>query len=80
MAWLGHVSGDETAKRQPSVAVYATATFTATFAVIDQGQNLAGKFFQGSLPPYVAFLYFLSYEKNQVRALVLPSTSCLWTS
>ena len=31
----------------------------------DQGGNLAGTFFQFSLPSYIAFLYFINYEKNQ---------------
>ena len=36
----------------------------------DQGGNLAGKFFMGSLPPYVLFLYFLNYEKNNAPPLL----------
>mmetsp|Transcript_239 Transcript_239/g.652 ORF Transcript_239/g.652 Transcript_239/m.652 type:complete len:515 (-) Transcript_239:22-1566(-) len=39
-------------------------------AFADQGGNLAGKFFMGSLPPYVLFLYFLNYEKNNTPPLV----------
>jgi len=35
----------------------------------DQGQNLAGIFFQASLLPYLLFLYFLSFRANQVPAL-----------
>jgi len=30
----------------------------------DQGGNLAGVFFQFSLPSYLAFLYFIGYDKN----------------
>ncbi len=30
---------------------------TSLTAFADQGGNLAGKFFMGSLPPYVLFLY-----------------------
>ena len=37
---------------------------TTLTAFADQGGNLAGKFFMGSLPPYVLFLYFLRYGKN----------------
>ena len=33
-------------------------------AFADQGGNLAGKFFQYSLAPYLGFLYFLKWEKN----------------
>ncbi|KAJ1455394.1 hypothetical protein M885DRAFT_617260 [Pelagophyceae sp. CCMP2097] len=43
---------------------------TSLVAFADQGGNLAGKFFMGSLPPYLAFLYFLGYEKNQTPPLV----------
>jgi len=35
----------------------------------DQGANLAGKFFPASLPPYLAFLYFLSFRGNRTPAL-----------
>lgn len=43
---------------------------TTALAFADQGGNLAGKFFMGSLPPYVLFLYFLNYEKNNAPPLV----------
>ena len=43
---------------------------TTLTAFADQGGNLAGKFFMGSLPPYVLFLYFLNYEKNNAPPLV----------
>ena len=39
-------------------------TFTNSLAFADQGGNLAGKFFQYSLAPYLGFLYFLKWEKN----------------
>ncbi|KAL3909487.1 MAG: hypothetical protein SGILL_008069 [Bacillariaceae sp.] len=32
----------------------------------DQGQNLAGTFFQASLLPYLLFLYFLSFRANRI--------------
>lgn len=35
-------------------------------AFADQGQNLAGIFFQASLLPYLLFLYFLSFRANRV--------------
>merc|ERR1719215_611084 len=35
----------------------------------DQGQNLAGIFFQASLLPYLAFLYFLRFRGNRTPAL-----------
>jgi hypothetical protein len=36
----------------------------------DQGNNLAGIFFQGSLPPYLLFLYFLNYKGNKTPKLM----------
>eukprot|EP00520_Triparma_pacifica_P020246 CAMPEP_0118670002 /NCGR_PEP_ID=MMETSP0785-20121206/21208_1 /TAXON_ID=91992 /ORGANISM="Bolidomonas pacifica, Strain CCMP 1866" /LENGTH=271 /DNA_ID=CAMNT_0006564735 /DNA_START=571 /DNA_END=1383 /DNA_ORIENTATION=- len=38
-------------------------------AFSDQGQNLAGTFFQLSLFPYLLFLYFLSYPSNSTPNL-----------
>ena len=35
----------------------------------DQGQNLAGIFFQASLLPYLAFLYFLQFRGNRTPEL-----------
>lgn len=35
----------------------------------DQGQNLAGIFFQASLLPYLTFLYFLSFRGNRTPQL-----------
>jgi hypothetical protein len=35
----------------------------------DQGQNLAGIFFQSSLLPYLFFLYFLGFRGNRIPAL-----------
>lgn len=35
----------------------------------DQGQNLAGIFFQQSLLPYLAFIYFLSFRANKIPAV-----------
>jgi len=35
----------------------------------DQGQNLAGIFFQASLLPYLGFLYFLSFRGNRTPSL-----------
>ena len=33
----------------------------------DQGQNLAGIFFQASLVPYLLFLYFLQFRGNRLN-------------
>ena len=38
----------------------------STVAFADQSGKLAGTFFMVSLFPYIAFLYFLGYEKNNV--------------
>ena len=38
-------------------------------AFTDQGQNLAGIFFQASLLPYLLFLYFLSFKANRIPDL-----------
>ena len=38
-------------------------------AFTDQGQNLAGIFFQASLLPYLLFLYFLSFKANRISDL-----------
>jgi len=46
----------------PAASVVEHLTDTVAFA--DQAGNLAGTFFQASLLPYVVFLYFLGYEKN----------------
>ena len=45
------------------------ASASSLVAFSDQGQNLAGIFFQASLLPYLIFLYFLSYPKNNTPAL-----------
>ena len=55
----------------------ATATLSSTLSsstssllsFSDQGQNLAGIFFQASLLPYLTFLYFLSFRGNRTPAL-----------
>ena len=44
-----------------------SSTLTTAFA--DQGQNLAGIFFQASLLPYLAFLYFLGHKGNRTPPL-----------
>lgn len=42
---------------------------SSLLAFTDQGQNLAGVFFQASLLPYLAFLYFLAFRGNRINAL-----------
>lgn len=42
-------------------------TTSNILAFSDQGQNLAGIFFQASLLPYLLFLYFLSFRANRIN-------------
>lgn len=54
-------------KLPPAVALRAPVHALRTpvpMAFADQAGNLAGTFFQASLLPYVGFLYFLGYERN----------------
>jgi hypothetical protein len=62
----------------PSIIVETTTTMSSFFhttgtnpllAFTDQGQNLAGIFFQSSLLPYLFFLYFLGFRGNRIPAL-----------
>jgi len=52
-----------------TAATTATATSSNLLSFSDQGQNLAGIFFQASLLPYLAFLYFLSFRGNRTPNL-----------
>ncbi|GMH94517.1 hypothetical protein TrVE_jg706 [Triparma verrucosa] len=51
----------------PTEGIDALSSLTLGFS--DQGQNLAGIFFQASLLPYLLFLYFLQYKPNSVPNL-----------
>lgn len=48
-------------------SVVASSSNLLSFS--DQGQNLAGIFFQSSLLPYLLFLYFLSFRGNRISDL-----------
>ena len=50
-----------------STTTISTSSTLLSFS--DQGQNLAGTFFQLSLLPYLAFLYFLSFRANRTPDL-----------
>ena len=56
----------------PSVVFGTTSSFFSTIGTnpllsfADQGQNLAGIFFQSSLLPYLVFLYFLGFKGNRI--------------
>ena len=61
-----------TAITTDAAATWMDASIMGTnpiMAFADQGQNLAGIFFQASLLPYLAFLYFLSFRGNRIPAL-----------
>jgi hypothetical protein len=47
----------------------AIASTSNLLSFTDQGQNLAGIFFQASLLPYLLFLYFLSFRANRISNL-----------
>jgi hypothetical protein len=49
---------------QQSLSAIDTSALLISFT--DQGQNLAGTFFQASLLPYLLFLYFLSFRANRL--------------
>ena len=59
----------------PSAFAETTSSFFNSFgttdllAFTDQGQNLAGTFFQASLLPYLVFLYFLGFRGNRISDL-----------
>ena len=47
----------------------ALASSSSLLSFTDQGQNLAGIFFQASLLPYLLFLYFLSFRANRISGM-----------
>ena len=47
----------------------ASSSSNVLLSFSDQGQNLAGIFFQASLLPYLSFLYFLSFRGNRTPNL-----------
>ena len=52
-----------------SAAALSSSSSHLLLSFTDQGQNLAGIFFQASLLPYLLFLYFLSFRANRIPAL-----------
>lgn len=54
---------------QLSASLEAFTSSNNLLAFTDQGQNLAGIFFQASLLPYLLFLYFLSFRGNRISNL-----------
>ena len=60
---------DSLTTANPSMMVDTVASSTNLLSFTDQGQNLAGIFFQASLLPYLLFLYFLSFKANRISDL-----------
>ena len=52
----------------PSMLQQSASSFSSSnlLSFADQGQNLAGIFFQASLLPYLLFVYFLSFRGNRI--------------
>lgn len=68
MSTSGVMMGDLTTAASASLdSVVESSSFLTSF--VDQGQNLAGIFFQQSLLPYLAFMYFLSFRANKIPAV-----------
>lgn len=53
----------------PIIQSVEAASSSVLLSFTDQGQNLAGIFFQASLLPYLLFLYFLSFRANRISDL-----------
>jgi Protein of unknown function (DUF2499)/Protein of unknown function (DUF3593) len=51
------------------LSMLPSSTSSLLMSFVDQGQNLAGIFFQASLLPYILFLYFLSFRANRIPPL-----------
>lgn len=60
---------DPSAVVETTSSVFNAVGTTDLLAFTDQGQNLAGTFFQASLLPYLAFLYFLAFRGNRISDL-----------
>uniref|UniRef100_A0A7S0IQZ8 Uncharacterized protein n=1 Tax=Calcidiscus leptoporus TaxID=127549 RepID=A0A7S0IQZ8_9EUKA len=54
-----------------AVGTGAVESIGTTLAFADQSGKLAGTFFANSLPSYIAFLYFLGYEKNRTPKVAM---------
>lgn len=61
----------------PVEALDVEAASSLLTAFADQGTNINGILFQGSLPAYLLFLYFLSYRGNNTPPLVFFGFSFL---
>jgi len=62
-------SGSSLAQLSTTMTDTAVASNSFQLSFADQGQNLAGIFFQASLLPYLLFLYFLSFRGNRIPAV-----------
>jgi len=73
-AGISSVAADASLWMESSATASAAASnhvFSSThlLSFTDQGQNIAGIFFQASLLPYLLFLYFLSFRANRISSL-----------
>jgi hypothetical protein len=59
-------AGSASALMDSASSMFSSSEF---ISFTDQGNNLAGIFFQASLLPYLAFLYFLSFRANRIPDL-----------
>lgn len=59
----------DAAMMMDTTATFMDSTSSNLLCFTDQGQNLAGIFFQASLLPYLLFLYFLSFRANRISDL-----------
>jgi hypothetical protein len=60
---------DTASLAEGSSQLFSAIGTTPLMAFADQGQNLAGIFFQTSLLPYLVFLYFLGFRGNRTPAM-----------
>lgn len=64
------IAAATTSMMMPSSAVVdQSLSSSALLSFADQGQNLAGIFFQSSLLPYLLYLYFISFRGNRIPSL-----------
>jgi hypothetical protein len=57
---------DTTTTLATTVDSFISSSSSTLLSFTDQGQNLAGIFFQASLLPYLLFVYFLSFRGNRL--------------
>ena len=66
---IAYVSTATSLSLPAATSSLADSTSSTLLSFSDQGQNLAGIFFQSSLLPYLLFLYFLQFKGNRTPNL-----------